>query len=331
MPASSANLGPGFDALGLALNIYLKCRFRRAAQLAIRVSGRDADQIPAGADNLIWQIARRIAGAQTGVELEIENEIPIGKGLGSSAAAVTAGVVIGAELAGLGWSRARVLDEAARMEGHPDNVAACAVGGVVASAMVLDNSPQNGAWIAARPGPLLPGRREPRPALCGLVSESQERARACAVRLEWPARFGVAAIVPDFAVPTTEARRVLPDTYSREDAIFNLQRSVLLVAALAAGASEAFPAALEDRLHQPYRFALVPGLEEITRLRAPGLLGCALSGAGPSILVFYERGHEEVVELARGIFSDQGTSGARPPEILWTEIDRSGYQLGVPL
>jgi homoserine kinase len=298
VPASSANLGPGFDALGLALNLYLTCRFRRAAQLAIRVSGRDADQIPAGADNLIWQIVRRIAGAVANVELEIENEIPIGKGLGSSAAAVTAGVVIGAELAGLEWNRARVLDEAARIEGHPDNVAACALGGVVASAMV-GNATSDGETngCAAR-----------------------------AVRLELPARFGVAVIVPDFAVATSEARRVLPDSYSREDAIFNLQRSALLVAALATGASDAFPAALEDRLHQPYRFALVPGLEEITRMRAPGLLGCALSGAGPSILVFYERGHEEVVEQAWQIFSGQKKGVSRPPEILWTEIDRTGFR-----
>ena len=308
-PASSANLGPGFDALGLALNIYLTCRFRRAAELTIRVSGRDADQIPADSRNLISQIAREVAGnAALPIELEIENEIPVGKGLGSSAAAVTAGVAIGAELAGLPWNRARVLDEGARIEGHPDNVAACVLGGVVASAMVA--SP-----MVASP-------------MVSSTTVAENTADGCggarAVRLEWPAQFSVAALVPGFAVATLEARRVLPEVYSREDAIFNLQRSTLLVAALASGASEAFPWALEDRLHQPYRFALVPGLEAITRLRAPGLLGCALSGAGPSILVFYQRGERQVVELARQIFSSQGG----PTEILWTEIDASGYQRG---
>ncbi len=127
VPASSANLGPGFDALGIALDVFLECRFRRADVLSIRVEGVDADLIPTGADNLIWSTARDLgAGA---IELEILNSIPIGKGLGTrSAAALTAGVVIGAEIAGLGWNRARVLDEVARIEGHPDNASAWRAG-----------------------------------------------------------------------------------------------------------------------------------------------------------------------------------------------------------
>ena len=133
VPASSANLGPGFDALGIALDVFLECRFRRASALSIRVEGVDADHIPTGSDNLIWSTAR-VLGAGT-IELEFLNAIPIGKGLGSCGAALTAGVVIGAEIAGLGWNRARVLDEVARIEGHPDNASACVLGGIVASAM----------------------------------------------------------------------------------------------------------------------------------------------------------------------------------------------------
>ncbi|HTB11301.1 MAG TPA: hypothetical protein VK752_07015, partial [Bryobacteraceae bacterium] len=132
VPASSANLGPGFDALGLALGIYLDCRFRRAERLKIRLSGRDTELISTGEDNLIWQTALKVASdvgaVLPSIEIEIGNDIPIGKGLGSSAAALTAGVVIASAMLGLRWPRGRVLDEAARIEGHPDNVAACVLG-----------------------------------------------------------------------------------------------------------------------------------------------------------------------------------------------------------
>jgi homoserine kinase len=290
VPASSANLGPGFDALGLALALYLECCFRPSKSLCIRVSGRDAGSIPAREDNLIWTTALRVAKdarlPMPPIELEIHNGIPLGKGLGSSAAALTAGVVIADELLGLNWPAQRVLNEAARMEGHPDNVAACVLGSMVASAIDSDGV-------------------------------------ARAVRLELHPRYAVAVVVPNFLLPTVEARRVLPDTYSREDAIFNIQRSTLLITALATGVTSAFPTALEDRLHQPYRAALVPGLDEITRLRAPGLLGCALSGAGPSILVFYERGQEKVCELVRQVFASKGHDS----EIFWTELALGGYEL----
>jgi homoserine kinase len=116
---------------------------------------------------------------------------------------------------------------------------------------------------------------------------------------------------------------VLPDAYSREDTIFNVQRSALLIAALATGTTSAFPAALEDRLHQPYRAKLVPGLDEIVRLRAPGLLGCSLSGAGPSVLVFYEKGYESVTALVRQIFKLRGHES----EVLWPDIAQTGYRL----
>lgn len=290
VPASSANLGPGFDALGLALGIFLECRFRPVEALTIRVSGRDASSISTGPDNLIWQTALKVANdagrAMPPVELEIDNAIPLGKGMGSSAAALTAGVVIADELLGLRWAPQRVLDEAARIEGHPDNVAACVLGSIVASAIDSDGI-------------------------------------ARAVRLELHPRYAVAIVVPDFVLPTVEARRVLPLSYSREDTIFNVQRSALLISALATGTTSAFPAALEDRLHQPYRAALVPGLTEIIQLRAPGLLGCALSGAGPSILVFYERGQERVCELIRAVFEKHGHRS----EVLWTELAGDGYLL----
>ena len=214
------------------------------------------------------------------------NEIPLGKGLGSSAAALTAGVVIADQLLGLNWDAHKILDEAARIEGHPDNVAACVLGSIVASAI-----------------------------------DSEGVARA--VRLTLPETFGIAVVVPDFVLPTSEARRVLPASYSRADTVFNVQRSALLIAALAMGETSAFPAALEDRMHQPYRACLVPGLDEMTKLRVPGLLGCALSGAGPSIVVFYERGCEAVCEKVREIFLTKGHQS----EVLHANVAERGYEL----
>jgi homoserine kinase len=290
VPASSANLGPGFDALGLALGVYLTCRFRRSQRLGICATGRDAAGIPSNPDNLIWQTALTVARNQRmtmpPIELQIHNEIPLGKGMGSSAAALTAGVVIADELLELGWKPLRILDEAARLEGHPDNVAPCTLGSIVASA--IDS---------------------------GGVTR--------AVRMPLPKSFDLAIVVPDFDLPTSKARAVLPSGYSREDAVFNVQRAALLIAALATGTTNVFPAAIEDRFHQPYREALVPGLHDILRLRAPGLLGCALSGAGPSILVFFERGYQGVCDLVEQIFHLHGHDS----ETLHCSIPERGFEL----
>jgi homoserine kinase len=233
-------------------------------------------------------VARNVRVALSPIELEIDNQIPICKGLGSSAAALTAGVVIADQLLELHWKRHSILDEAAQIEGHPDNVSACVLGSIVASAI-----------------------------------DSGGVARA--VRLEMPERFGIAVVVPDFDLLTTKARSVLPECYSREDAVFNVQRAALLLAAVASGSAGVFPTALEDRFHQPYRLPLVPGLEEILKLRAPGLLGCTLSGAGPSILVWFERGYEQVCDLVRQVFALHG----RQSEILWTGVASEGYELRV--
>lgn len=290
VPASSANLGPGFDALGLALDIPLMVRFRKAAELDILATGRDAESIPPGENNLIWRTALQVA-ENTGhgmppVEMRIHNEIPLARGLGSSAAALVAGVVMADTVLGLNWSKDKILDEAARIEGHPDNVAACVLGSIVASA--IDN---DGAAVA--------------------------------VRLELPDWCAVSVVVPDFVLPTAEARQVLPGSYSKRDAIFNVQRSALLIAALCTGHRRAFPTALEDRFHQPYRARLVPGLSEILELRAPGLLGCALSGAGPSVVVFYERGHEAVTSRIQECFRARGHAS----DVLPAPIAQSGYTI----
>ena len=289
VPGSSANLGPGFDSLGIALKVYLDCRFTPSNRLSIRVTGRDSHLIPPNEENLIWKTALAIAARAhlplPAVDLVINNDIPIGKGLGSSAAALTAGVIMAERLLDLRWKPARILDEAARLEGHPDNVAACVMGSIVVSGV--------------EPG--------------GLTR---------AIRLEMPAQVEVAVVVPNFAIPTKESRAVLPDCYSQADVVFNVQRTALLVAGLATGDFSVFPTALDDRLHQPFRAQLVPGLNEILRLRKSGLLGCTLSGAGPAVLVFYEKGAEGVCEMVRNIFAMNGCT----TEVISSGVSRRGYE-----
>ena len=289
VPASSANLGPGFDALGIALNVFLECQFAPATSLSIRVTGRDAHLIPATAENLIWQTALSVAARAhkplPAIQLAIHNDIPIGKGLGSSAAALTAGVVIAERLLDLRWSKSRILDEAARLEGHPDNVAACVLGSVVVAAVEPSGTTRS-------------------------------------IRLDMPKNFEIAVVVPNYALPTSQARAVLPDCYVLSDVVFNIQRAALLIAALATGDASVFPAALDDRLHQPFRAALVPGLADILRLREPGLLGCALSGAGPGVLVFHETGAESVCGRVRDIFAMNGCT----TEVVSSGVSRKGYE-----
>ena len=290
VPASSANLGSGFDTLGLALNLYLECVFQPSDALTITANGRDIDSIPRDETNLIWQTAGAVAESQhrkmPAIRLEIRNDIPIGKGLGSSATALVAGVAIAARALCLDWDQHRILDEAARLEGHPDNVAAAVLGSAVTAAIGADGVTR-------------------------------------AVRLDMPPTFRLAVVCPGFVLPTDRMRSVLPDCYSREDAVFNLQRATLLVAGLATGNRQAFPEAFKDRLHQPHRMAYIPGMEQILKLRAPGLLGCALSGSGPSILVFYEEGSENVLDLVCDEFRHAGQSS----EVVAHGIDEEGLQI----
>lgn len=256
VPASSANLGPGFDALGLAMGLHLRCTLRPSSQgLRIAAQGSASEGIPADANNLIWQIFSKRAGPQAGqnFELVIENDIPLGRGLGSSAAAVLAGLALANEVnggGGEGQTRQNLIERATEIEGHPDNAAAAVMGGFVASCQT-----ESGSVLA------LP----------------------CAA----PDNFEALLVIPQFQLSTESARAALPGQYARQDAVFNVQRVALLLAALQNGRIDLLGEAMRDRIHQPYRAPLVPGFEEILKLRnIPGLLGTALSGAGPSVLAF---------------------------------------------
>jgi len=251
VPATSANLGPGFDSLGLALGLYNEVHVRLAGDTTVTVEGEGAGRLPRGDKNVVVR-ALRIAYEAAGRKPErwavrCVNRIPPARGLGSSAAAWVGGLAAGNALLGSPLDRAAVLRLAARAEGHPDNAAAALYGG-----LTVASGEGDGLVALALPVP---------PALVWVV------------------------LIPDITTSTSEARGVLPATVSRGDAVFNVQRVALLLASLQAGRLDTLCAALDDRLHQPYRRRLFPWMPDVAdAARAAGALGCVLSGAGPSLL-----------------------------------------------
>jgi homoserine kinase len=269
VPASSANIGPGFDALGLALGAYLNCSVMTSDRgLTIRVRGVDSETIATDPSNLIYKAFCRLAGEdrEHNVLLEIDNDLPLGRGLGSSAAAIMAGLALGNEWAQTNKSRQEIIQLATEIEGHPDNVAAAGLGGLVLSCQSDDG------FVTSVKAPMDPS-------------------------------IQVVLVVPDFKLSTEAARSVLPERYPRRDVVYNLQRVALLVEAFRSGKSELFAEAMRDRLHQPYRAKLIPGFEDALKLKEiPGLLGIALSGAGPSVLAFCKGHSAEIGEAIAGCF-----------------------------
>ena len=253
LPATSANLGPGFDAIGLALSMHLTVEAHPATVFAIEATGRDAALCSALDNNLILDTYRgvleRANKAVTPLHLKLHNEIPLGMGCGSSAAALLAGVALADHFGALQLGDTGILAEANRLEGHPDNVAACWLGGFTVSAE--DNSK---VLTATFPGD--------------------------------PAWQMLLALQPT-SLATKKARALLPDTYSKADAVFNVQRASLLTAAFAQNRLDLLRTAMQDRIHQPYRAEACPLLQQLLPLAAePELAGIALSGAGPSVLIF---------------------------------------------
>jgi homoserine kinase len=253
LPATSANLGPGFDAVGLALSMHLTVEAHPATAFAIRATGRDAALCAALENNLILDTYRDVltsaGGASVPLHLTLHNEIPLGMGCGSSAAALLAGIALADHFGGLKLTDAAIVAEASRREGHPDNVAACWYGGFT-------------------------------------VSADDKGTIACATFSGDPA-WEMLLAVPSASLATSKARALLPENYSRADAVFNVQRSSLLVAAFAERRLDLLATAMQDRMHQPYRTDACPLLKALLPLAAePEVAGVALSGAGPSVLLF---------------------------------------------
>lgn len=256
VPASTANLGPGFDCIGLALKLYLKVAVRVVPESSeacrFRIRGEGADALPGTEGNLIFRAmcftAEREGLTLPPLELDVNNEIPLARGLGSSATAIVAGITLASFICDRELSAETVLRYAVQMEGHADNVAAAYLGGLVISCLKPD----------------------------GTVP---------AVKMSWPSELNVVVVSPEAFLNTTEARNVLPFDVPREDAVFNVQRVALFVAAVAAGTYDLLWDAMQDRLHQAHRQSLVPGLAEaLATPPQPGLVGVALSGAGPSVV-----------------------------------------------
>lgn len=262
VPATTANLGAAFDSVGVALQLYLRMEVRRLDGEASRLefNGEGEECIPRDASNLIWRVMLGVAEKRQRqlppFSLRIDNEIPITKGLGSSATACVAAVAAADFLCRLDLESRDIVALAVGEEGHPDNVAPAVFGGIVASM-------SDGAILCSRS--------------------------------DFPASWTIVAVTPDLELTTRQARSVLPACVSMTDAVFNVQRAAFLMAQVVQGRREGIRQAMADRLHQPYRRSLVPGLDEILGMKdRDGLIGVALSGSGSTVVAIVDSHAEEI-------------------------------------
>ncbi|KAI9811814.1 MAG: hypothetical protein M1826_003035 [Phylliscum demangeonii] len=399
VPSSSANIGPGFDAIGLALALYLELHVTvdrspstepaaadasqasdpSAGQAAsasasassprppslnctLTYSGRGGDGVGVALDasqNLITRTAAYVLGcharpaqdhhdhhddqAAAGgagrafphpTRIAIANAIPLGRGLGSSGAAVVAGVVLANEVGQLALTKARMLDFCLMIERHPDNVAAALYGGFVGSFLLQPLPVEAGDAAADAAGTIPASEAVPEPGSAtttGRTIPPPPLAHSLRLPLSAGIRRALVVIPTSFRLPTATARSILPPTYARADAVFNASRLALLVPALGAPVPDPalVYAAMQDRLHQPYRAALVPGLDRILRLltpaRFPGLLGACLSGAGPTVLVLAldEAPFVEMADAVTAVWVECGVAC----EALVLDVDRDGARV----
>jgi homoserine kinase len=295
VPATSANLGSGFDTLGLALALYNELELEeRPGGLELSVTGEGASELQAqGAQNLVVRAAeaafRAVGRRPEGLRVRCRNRIPLGRGLGSSSAAAVAGIAAGARLVGETLPAEEILRLALPLEGHPDNIAPCVLGGFT---------------VAATAG--------------GQV-------RCLRVPLPHPVR--AVAVIPQVRLATADARRALPAQVPLGDAVFNVNRAALLVAALSQGRLDLLREAVGDRLHQPYRAALLPGMPEVMEAAyAAGALACFLSGAGSTVLALAE-GEQEAETIGAAMQSRwrEGFGTASRVQVLAIDPDGLRY------
>jgi len=288
LPATSANLGSGFDTAAVALSIALEVEAAASADFSIAASGRDAIRCARLEDNLILESYKRTLRANdrplVPLALRMVNEIPLGMGCGSSASAIVAAVALAAHFGELHWSPVQILEEACALEGHPDNAAACWLGGFVAAAI--------------------------------------EGRKVHAARVTPPLAWRAIVVLPQSPLATSEARALLPGSYARSDTIANIQAASLLGLAFAQSRGDLLRVAMKDCVHQPYRASICPLLPPLLPLAgSQGILGVALSGSGPAVLVVVE--DEACLQHASSRIRDAVSSFAEP-ELLVCRFQNTG-------
>lgn len=323
VPGTSSNIGPGFDVLGLSLSLFLTLDVTvDSANTAQKVpllsyEGEGAEDAPLDPyRNLITRVAlyvlrvNKIATFPVGVRIHVKNDVPFGRGLGSSGAAVVAGLLLGNELGELNIPHKRLLDYALMIERHPDNVTAALIGGFVGS-YLLELEGDDAATTQVPLSEVLPEYPPDAGEGWGRDPPTPPQGIGHFIRYRWAPEVKVVAIVPHFEVPTAEARRVLPDSYSKKDVVYNLQRLAVLTTTLARSPPDAdlIYQAMQDRVHQPYRKNLIPGLPTIlasvTPKTHPGLLGICLSGAGPTILALATHNQQHIADTICAEFAKE--------------------------
>ncbi len=262
VPATSANLGCAFDCAAIAVTLYLRVSATAIdSGFEIVYRGPDSGEVPRDESNLIVKAMRHCAKQAKrdlpDVRISVENDIPFGVGLGSSAAAIIAGILLGADLCSMKLEFPAILAMALELEGHPDNIAAAVHGGMVVTAI------------------------------------TEESVRVLVSKAEVAQELDFIAVVPDVPLPTEKARAALPQQYSRKDVVANLQRTALLTAGFFSGRGLS-PELFRDRLHQPYRAPLVPGIAECLEFRHDGLAGIFLSGAGSAVMAIARHSATEI-------------------------------------
>ena len=340
VPCTSSNIGPGFDVVGLSLSLYLTLdvtidpsRPNKAPTLAY--TGEGAAEAPLDPfKNLTTRTAlyvlrcNGVSSFPQGVSINVNNQVPFGRGLGSSGAAVIGGILLGDALGNLKLSKERLLDHALMIERHPDNVTAALIGGFVGS-YLLDLSPKDAEAKKVPLSEVLPEYPPDAGEQWGRDPPNPPHGIGHFIRFGWAPEIKVIAIIPQFEVLTAKARSALPQQYSRQDLVFNLQRLAVLTTALARSPPDEYLIfqAMQDRVHQPYRKHLIPGLPRILASVTPqthsGLLGICLSGAGPTILALALNNQQAIAQTICDEFKKENITC----QVQFLEVTTEGAQV----